>query len=137
MLATERDTELQSRIEWWRRQISRQQSTGVSVAEFCRQRGITARMFYYWKGRVREAQGTKSNPRITAGGSPRSATTAAGGGAASFVPVSILHPTMTTELEIELANACVVRLRGSIDPSLLQAAIAAAGQVDPRREGAD
>jgi hypothetical protein len=46
------------------------------------------------------------------------------------VPVSIVNPGTTTQLEIELANGCAVRLTGSIDPGLLQAAISAAGQLD-------
>jgi hypothetical protein len=33
-------------------------------------------------------------------------------------------------LEVELANACVVRLKGLIDVSSSQAAIAAAGELD-------
>jgi hypothetical protein len=53
------------------------------------------------------------------------------------VPVSVLDPGAGTELAIELANACVVRLRGSIDPPLLRAAITAAGQLDGSREGAN
>jgi hypothetical protein len=57
--------------------------------------------------------------------------------AANFVPVSILDPTAGTQLEIELTNACVVRLKGVIDPPLLQAAITAAGQLNGSREGAN
>ena len=64
-------------------------------------------------------------------------TTTAGATAANFIPVSILEPTAGTQLEIELTNACVVRLKGVIDPSLLQAAITAAGQLDGSREGAN
>ena len=41
------------------------------------------------------------------------------------------------KLEIELTNACVLRLKGVIDPSLLQAAIMAAGRLDGSREGAN
>jgi hypothetical protein len=51
--------------------------------------------------------------------------------------VSILVPTAGTQLEVELTNACVVRLKGVIDPSLLQAAIISAGQLDGSREGAN
>ena len=57
--------------------------------------------------------------------------------AVSFVPVSIVEPTTGAELEIELNNSCMVRLKGIIDPSLLQAAITAAGQLDGSREGAN
>jgi len=57
--------------------------------------------------------------------------------AANFIPVPILEPTVGTQLEIELTNACVVRLKGVIDPPLLLAAITAAGQLDGSREGAN
>jgi hypothetical protein len=59
-----------------------------------------------------------------------------GGVVADFVPVSVIDPGAGTELEIELTNACVVRLRGVIDPQLLQAAIRAAGRLDGSRQGA-
>jgi hypothetical protein len=53
--------------------------------------------------------------------------------AAHFVPLSIIKPDAGAELEIELTNACMVRLKGVIDPLLLQAAITAAGQLDGSR----
>jgi hypothetical protein len=52
------------------------------------------------------------------------------GKAAPFVPVSIVNRGMATQLEIELANGCALRLTGSIDPGLLQAAISAAGELN-------
>jgi hypothetical protein len=56
------------------------------------------------------------------------------GRGAAFLPVSIIGRGTTTELEIELANGCAIRLKGAIDADLLQAAISAAGQLgDPRR----
>jgi hypothetical protein len=55
----------------------------------------------------------------------------------SFVPISIVEPTTGAELEIELNNSCMLRLKGIIDPTLLQAAITAAGQLDGSREGAN
>jgi hypothetical protein len=120
-------TERESRLEWWRRQVSRQQSAGVSIAEFCGQLGVTVRTFNYWRDRVRKAQRTGSR-RVAAECSTQSATPSATAGAASFVPVSILNHSASTQLEIELANGCAVRLTGPVDPGLLQAAIAAAGQ---------
>jgi hypothetical protein len=42
--------------------------------------------------------------------------------AAHFVPPSIIKSDAGAELEIEWTNACMVRLRGLIDPLLLQAA---------------
>jgi len=37
----------------------------------------------------------------------------------SSVPLSIIAPSTGAELEIELTNACMVRLKGVIDPLLL------------------
>ena len=123
-------SEQESRIEWWRRLIARQQSASVPLAEFCRQMGINPRKFYYWRQRLREIDGGNRACQISPSGSPRPAGAAAPSTAARFVPVSIVNPGTATQLEIELANGCAVRLTGSIDPGLLQAAISAAGQLD-------
>ena len=46
-------------------------------------------------------------------------------------------PAPDGQLEIELANACVVRLKGAVDPELLRIAIHAAGQLGGHERGAD
>ena len=51
------------------------------------------------------------------------------------MPVSIIGCSTTTELEIELANGCTVRLKSSVDVGLLQAAISEAGQLDGSGRG--
>jgi hypothetical protein len=85
----------------------------------CRARTIC----HYWKRKVQAGLWTPSEPVAEASLS-RPPTTAA----ASFLPVSIVDPDAGTHLEIELANACVVRLWGSLSPRLLRAAIKAAGR---------
>ena len=136
MAATEPRTNHQSRVDWWRGQLQRQRKTNLSVTEFCRQLGVSVTTFYYWKKRVHEAP-LNASRRVPAEHPSRQVTTAVGTTAANFVPVSILEPAAGAELEIELTNACVVRLKGVIDPPLLQAAITAAGQLDGSREGAN
>jgi hypothetical protein len=136
MAGTGLRTNHQSRVDWWRGQFQRQQKAKLSVTEFCRQLGVSVTTFYYWKKRVHEAP-PKTPGRVSAEHSSRRLTTAAGTAAANFVPVSILEPAAGTELEIELTNACVLRLKGVIDPPLLQAAITAAGRLDGSREGAN
>ena len=42
-------------------------------------------------------------------------------------------PGQHGQLEIELANACIVRLKGAVDPELLRIAIHAAGRLDGAR----
>jgi transposase-like protein len=125
----------QSRVDWWRKQLQRQRKANLSVTEFCRQLGVSVTTFYYWKKRVHEALLTA--PQWVPAERPlRHPTSTAGVTATNFVPVSIVEPSAGTELEIELTNACVVRLKGVIDPSLLQAAITAAGQLDGSHQGA-
>lgn len=129
-------TSRDQRREWWRRQFARQESANLSVTEFCRQLGVTISAFYYWKKRVPET------PPILPGHVPsedssRRLVTTAGAGPSSFVPVSILDPGAGAQLEIELSNACVLRLKGVIDPSLLETAIAAAGRLNGSLKGAN
>jgi transposase-like protein len=136
MAGTELGTNHQSRVDWWRRQFQRQRKTNLSVTDFCRQLGVSVTTFYYWKKRVPEA--LPNAPGRVSGERPsHRMTSATGTASANFVPVSILEPAAGTELEIELTNACVVRLRGVVDPPLLQAAITAAGRLDGSREGAN
>ena len=69
MRKSEFPSEQKSRIEWWRRLISRQQSTPVPLTQFCRQMGINPRKFYYWRKRLREMDAASSGPPITTSGS--------------------------------------------------------------------
>ena len=55
----------------------------------------------------------------------------------AFLPVSICDAGAAGQLEIELANACVVRLKGAVDPELLRIAIRAAGRLGGDRRGGD
>ena len=110
-------TNHQSRVDWWRGQFQRQQKANLSVTELCRQLGVSVTTFYYWRKRVHENLPT--SPRQVAAGYPSRRLTTAGTTAASFVPISIVEPAAGTELEIELTNSCVLRLKGTIDPSLL------------------
>jgi hypothetical protein len=137
MLASRQPVSREERREWWRRQLARQQSANLSVTEFCRQLGVCTTTFYYWKNRVHEAQA--STPVQAPGRRLAQAVTTAAANttAPGFLPVSIIEPPGSDQLEIELTNACVVRFKGVIDPSLLQAAITAAGQLDGSRQGAD
>lgn len=135
MFATTLPAARQSRIEWWRRVIARQQSAQITLDQFCREMGITVRKFYYWRKRVRDAQWTLAGQQPAVRDSSRRLPAPARGDTASFVPVTIVGRSTTTELEIELVNGCSLRLKGSVDPTLLQAAILAAGELGGPRPG--
>jgi transposase-like protein len=123
-----------ARREWWRRQIQRQQDGSLSIAEFCRRLGVSTVTFYAWKRRFREA--APISPLIP-GRPAAKPSTANGAPAPTFLPVSMLDAGSNGQLEIELANACVVRLKGAVDPALLRIAIRAAGRLGDGGRGAD
>ena len=131
MAAIKPRTNHQSRVNWWRTTLRRQQEGNLSVTEFCRRLGVTVSAFYYWKNRVHEVLPDTCGQVAGAHRSCHATTTA------NFVPLSIIEPGASAELEIELTNACMVRLKGVVDPLLLQAAITAAGRLDGSRQGAN
>jgi transposase-like protein len=126
---------LQARREWWRRQIQRQRGSNITVAEFCRRLGASPVTFYAWKRRLRET--APASPLVSRNRQPRPTAGSNGAPTADFLPVSIRESGFPAQLEIELGNACVVRLKGTIDPKLLRAAIRAAGQLGETGQGAD
>jgi transposase-like protein len=135
MIAIGRPRDRQRRRDWWRRQIERQRNGNATVADFCRQLGVSEQSFYHWKRRLHETPSAASPHLSARRAAPRSAS--AGIAAPAFVPVSIREPAAEPGLEIELANACVVRLHGTVDAKLLRTAIRAAGQLGATAEGGD
>jgi hypothetical protein len=125
----------QARREWWRRQIQRQTQGSLTVAEFCRRRGVSTVTFHAWKRRLRESPPAPS--LVPEGPSTRPMHEANGAAIPAFLPVSIRDDGAAGQLEIELANACVVRLKGAVDPRLLRIAIHAAGRLGGDRRGGD
>jgi transposase-like protein len=123
-----------ARREWWRLQVQRQQEGRLSIVEFCRRLGVSTVTFYAWKRRFRE---TPPDSPLLSQGPPAQPAGANGAPAPAFVPVAMLDAGPHGQLEVELANACVVRLTGSVDPALLRVAIRAAGRLGDGRRGAD
>ena len=123
------------RRQWWRRQVVRQEQSSLTVSEFCRRSGISPATFYAWKRRVREGQ--TASPLDPERASARPMPEANGASTPAFLPVSILDAGAAGQLEIELANACIVRLKGAVDPKLLLIAIRAAGRLNGDGRGGD
>ena len=125
----------QRRREWWRRQIQRQHDGSLTVAEFCRRLGVSTVTFYAWKRRFREAPPV--SPLNPARPSARPMPEADGASTLAFLPVSILNAGAAGQMEIEPANACVVRPKGAVDPELLRIAFRAAGRIGGDGRGGD
>ena len=91
--------------------------------------------FYAWRRRFREAP--PASPIVTEKLSARPMHEANGASTPAFLPVSIRDVGAAGQLEIELANACVVRLKGAVDPRLLRIAIHAVGRLGGDQRGDD
>ena len=124
-----------ARREWWRRQIQRQKEGSLTVAEFCRRLGVSTVTFYAWKRRFREAP--PPFPVVPERPSDRPMPESNGVATPTFLPVSIVDAGAPGQLEIELANACVVRLKGTVNPDLLRIAIHAAGRLGGDQRGGE
>jgi transposase-like protein len=124
-----------ARCQWWRRQIQRQREGSLAVAEFCRRLGVSTVSFYAWKRRFRDTP--RASPLVPERPSARPTPEAIDASTSAFLPVSILDAGPAGQLEIELANNCVVRLKGTVDPELLRIAIHAAGRLSDDRPGGD
>jgi transposase-like protein len=128
-------TDRKARCQWWRRQIQRQQEGSLTVADFCRRLGVSTVSFYAWKRRFREAP--TASRLVPERPSARPLPEANDASAPAFLPVSILDAGAVGQLEIELANACIVRLKGAVDPEMLRIAIQAAGRLGGDGRGGD
>ena len=91
--------------------------------------------FYAWKRRFREAP--PASPRVPERPAARPIPEANGASTPAFLPVSIRDAAAAGQPEIELANACVVRLKGAVDPRLLRIAIQAVGRPGGDGRGGD
>ena len=101
----------QSRREHWRGLLEAQRRSGLSLAAFCRRRGVRKGTLGFWKWKLAREAG------------------AGGGAPAAFVPIQIARPPHARELgllaaplaeggelEIVLADGRMVRVRGRVDP---------------------
>ena len=52
--AASEQTTTNSKAAEWAERIAAQQRSGVSVKQFCKERGLTDHSFYFWRKRLRE-----------------------------------------------------------------------------------
>jgi hypothetical protein len=100
----------------WRLRIRRFQKSRLTVAQFCREEGISPPSFYQWRKRLAAAQGEQAR-----------------GGAEfpqPFVPVRVMH---AAAVEIHLPNGARLCLPAG-DADTLRVAIEAAGRLAASNE---
>jgi len=99
------------KVAVWQGRLRRFAASGSSIAEFCRQEGVSAPSFYLWRKRLAKGNGPRCNPNILAARQP-------------FVPVHLTVRTVPPII-IRLPNGVRVRLPGD-NLEVLRAGIAAA-----------
>ena len=67
----------QRKLEVWRRRLADFEASGLSVAAFCRRENVGASRFYYWSGKVRDADAVGSKPSAGSAGRAASGSVAA------------------------------------------------------------
>jgi hypothetical protein len=106
----------QSLWDAWHRRIQRQQRSGLSIAEFCRNERISQGSFHTWKRKLRRATPA---PRLQAnnladtrrrGTGSMGAALLASTGAADFVQVPLATVGATACIEVALVDGTVVRV---------------------------
>jgi transposase-like protein len=95
----------------WRRIVQEQHASGLSVAAFCRRRGLALPSFYAWRRRLRE--GARPTPAAAAG--------------PAFVELQLAPapPAPPAMLELLLSAHRRVLVRPGFDPDLLRQLVAA------------
>ena len=105
------------RVAYWRGLLERWRASGLSQAEFCRQRGIPISKFAWWKRRL-SAGGA-------AGPVQRARPSRKGPHGGAFVPVQIVAAPAAGELELTLRGGRVLRFGVDVDAGKLAVIVAA------------
>ena len=91
----------------WRRQVQKQKASGLSVREFCEQKGLVESAFYYWRREIEQRNREGS-----------------GVGKSAFLPIEVEAPAHESAIEVALASGYVVRVRGGFDADTLRQLLA-------------
>lgn len=107
------------REQFWQDLIERQPASGVSIARFCKQVGVSANSFFVWKRRLRPQMGRarRAKPTSRSRALVRSSRSNSPGAAASpLVPVRLLadpdrpRAPHAAVIEVEWPNGVVLRV---------------------------
>lgn len=90
---------VEERSAYWRERIAEQERSGMSVQQFCREKGITEQSFYVWRKRLRNQEPARF--------------------ALVETQPARQHPAKT-ELELVLVTGERLRMGADVDLSLLR-----------------
>jgi transposase-like protein len=90
---------VEERRAYWLEQIADQEGSGMSVQQFCREKGIPEQSFYVWRKRLRKQEPARF---------------------ALVQTESARQHAAKTELELVLVTGERLRIGAEVDPSLLR-----------------
>jgi len=117
-----------NRVLWdqWRERLERQRKSGLSIAAFCRQEGVSSDTFHTWRRKLRGQSAGHSSARggIAGRGSatgagpnspggradPARTVAAASGVGGSFLQVPVVEARSATWIELTLVDGTQVRI---------------------------
>lgn len=121
-----REEAREARIRFWRERVTEAEQAvagGQTQAEFCRQQGLSAGAYFWWK----RVLGQMDRTRKTSGRRPGRKKHPA------FLAVSVRDPESAArapyQLELALGGDRVVRVREGCDPKLLEAVLRLVGEL--------
>jgi transposase-like protein len=119
------------RKQFWRDLIGRQPATGLSIAQFCKQTGVSANSFFVWKRRLRpqNGQANRGGPTSRSTTRPLTSSTRSNDRAAAaspLVPVRLIadpvhrHAPNHGAIEVEWPNGFMLRVPAGSDTNTVR-----------------
>ena len=109
-MATKQDVE---KARFWQKAIREAFRSGMSIREFCRQRGLTVSQFYWWQRRLRSLQESTARGKRNGLVSP-----------ASFALVSADGQGAESGIELVLKDGRRLRIHQGVDEETLRLVLA-------------
>ena len=128
------------KVAEWQERLARFHRSGVSIAQFCHDEGVSTPSFYIWRRKLQRkpaAAGSSGAVRLTAESAAAGQSVQRQPRQGSFVPVRVLgdvnfHGQVTMTAELRGGTRLTIPLAG---PETLQLAIAALVGADAERAG--
>jgi transposase len=109
--------------QYWRQMFARWTASGLSIAAFCEQAGLSQQGFYRWRRALRKRTSRASQQRRAEAvdAASETATAATGRSVPLFVPLAVEAIAAAAVLEVVIPDGRVIRVPPGFDaPTLAQ-----------------
>lgn len=114
------------REPFWRDLIGRQPASGLSIARFCKEAGVSANSFFVWKRRLCRQAGELERGRGASRQRKESSPRKSHPAEKSFVPLRLIadpvhrNASNAATIEVEWPSGLVVRVPAGFDAGMLR-----------------